>query len=200
MAVTGIILAGGKNSRMGTNKALLKLGGQTFIERAAAGLGKFCSEVIVVANDPKPYSRLAVRVVPDLIPGKGPLAGIHAGLNTAANQHSFIVACDMPFLHWPLGEYMAARALGFDVLIPRLGEYIQPLHAVYSKTCIGPIEDCLRRDIFKIAAFYPKVKVGYLDYAQLSGFGNVERIFFNVNTPGDFEQAREVGRSGKDEN
>ncbi|MDA8212769.1 MAG: molybdenum cofactor guanylyltransferase [Clostridia bacterium] len=198
MPTSGIILAGGKNSRMGANKALLTLGNRTFIQDAVQNLRQFCAEIIVVSNEPELYRDLGVKVTEDIIPKKGPLSGIHAGLTVSANFHNFIVACDMPFLNWTLGKYMVDNVDGLDVLIPRIGEYLQPLHAVYSKNCIRPIEKCLEQNIFKaqnifkVIAFYPEVKVGYLDEDKIRELVDVDKVFFNVNTPEDLDRAKAI--------
>jgi len=203
MAASGIILAGGKNSRMGANKALLTIGNSTFIQGTVHSLRQFCTEVIVVTNEPDRYQGLGVKVTEDIIPNKGPLSGVHAGLTVSANFHNFVVACDMPFLDWTLGKYMVDKINGLDVLIPRSGEYLQPLHAVYSKNCIRPIEKCLKQekcitqDILKVIAFYPEVKVGYLDEEDIRGLANLEQVFFNVNTPEDLKKARAIKKDAE---
>ncbi|HEX3033202.1 MAG TPA: molybdopterin-guanine dinucleotide biosynthesis protein B, partial [Bacillota bacterium] len=192
MTVSGIILAGGNNTRMGTNKAGLRLGDNTFLDRTVEVLKGFCSEVILVANQPQDYSRLGVRVTSDILTGQGPLAGIHAGLSLAANFHSFVVACDMPFLSPQLGEYMVKKAGDLDVLIPRLGQYLQPLHGVYSRNCIQPIADYLAGGNRKITGFYDQVRVGYVEESEIAPIVPVEKVFFNVNSPGDLNTARKM--------
>ncbi|MFZ3171184.1 MAG: molybdenum cofactor guanylyltransferase [Carboxydocellales bacterium] len=197
MVASGIILAGGRNSRMGVNKALLTLGDSTFIQEGVQNLRRFCTEIIIVSNEPEQYRDLGVKVTTDIIPKKGPLSGIHAGITVSANFYNFIVACDMPFLNWQLGKYMVENVNCFDVLLPRIGEHHQPLHAVYSKNCIGPIAKCLEQEIFKIIAFYPEVKVGYLEEDKIKEYAEAEKAFFNVNTPADLDRARALKGTGE---
>ncbi len=198
MVASGIILAGGKNTRMGTNKALLCLDQKTIIQQAVGQLRQFCSEVLVVTNQPVQYREFSwaaeLKLVEDILPQMGPLSGIHAGLSYSSYFYNFIVACDMPFINWALGQYMVEKAGGLDVLVPRVGEHLQPMHAVYSKQCLQPIEQCINERTFKITAFFPQVRVGYLEEAEVRKFAEVERVFFNVNTQEDYQQALQFGK------
>ncbi|AKX95016.1 putative molybdenum cofactor guanylyltransferase [Moorella thermoacetica] len=188
MKAGGIILAGGKSSRMGTNKALLPVGAKTMIETIISVLRPLFPEIIVVTNEPELYQHLEVRLVKDIIPAKGPLSGIHAGLSVSPYKYNFVVACDMPFIEPKLISYMVEHADGYDVVVPRAGEYLEPLHAVYSKNCIPFIEDCLKKNVTKIIAFYPEIRLYCLDVEVLRRFGDVTRMFFNLNTPADLAQ------------
>lgn len=197
MAATGIILAGGRSSRMGTNKALLTLGKSTLVQEAVQNLRQFCTEIIVVSSEPELYRDLEIKVTADIIPKKVPLCGIHAGLTVSSNFHNLIIACDMPFLNWKLGKYMVENAVGLDVFVPKVGEHYEPLHAVYSKNCIPYIEKSLDQDIFKIFAFYPQVKVGYLEEDKIQELADLDKAFLNVNTPEELEKARAIKVEGE---
>ncbi|MEC0184876.1 molybdenum cofactor guanylyltransferase [Paenibacillus peoriae] len=96
--VTGIIVAGGRSSRMGQDKALLQLGGVTVLERIAAVLGQVAGRVITVTRDPQQYRELGLETTTDLYPGLGPLCGIHAGLSASNTEWGIVVACDMPLV------------------------------------------------------------------------------------------------------
>ncbi|NLW07601.1 MAG: NTP transferase domain-containing protein [Clostridia bacterium] len=190
----GIILAGGKSTRMGRNKALLPLGEQSLLATIAALLRPLFAEIIVVSNTPEAYQDLDARLVEDIIPGRGPLSGIHAGLAASSYWHNFVVACDMPFLEQDLIDYLLQQAPGYDVVVPRRGEYLEPLHAVYSRGCLPVIEEHLKQGKHKTIAFYPRVKVRYLGVEEYKNFDNnsLERIFLNINTPDDFMAARRL--------
>lgn len=190
----GIVLAGGKSTRMGTNKALLPLGKETMLATVVAALRPLFSDIIVVTNTPELYRDLKARLVPDVIPGRGPLSGFHAGLLASTYRYNFIVACDMPFLQPSFIMYLLEQAPGYDVVVPRRGEYLQPLHAVYSRHCLKAIEDCLIEGKYKAFAFYPRVKVRYVDVDRLVGSNDPEKIFFNINTPDDLARARRMLR------
>ncbi|GAW92030.1 molybdenum cofactor guanylyltransferase [Calderihabitans maritimus] len=197
LKASGVVLAGGKSSRMGTNKALLAVHGQTMIEHVVEEMRKAFREVIIVTNEPHLYSGLGVRVITDLIPGLGPLSGIHAGLTASSYEYSFVTACDMPFIDHRLAAYLVQEAPGYDVVVPQKGDYLEPLHAVYSKACIAPIKMCLENRIFKIIAFYPAVKVKFVGIERMRPLADLEKVFFNVNTPQELVHAREMAKGEK---
>lgn len=200
MGFTGIILSGGQSSRMKKNKAFLLLNEKTFIEETIEKLKTIVDEVIVVTNEPDLYKDLSAHVVTDIIPKMGPLSGIHAGLTYATNEYSFIVACDMPFISTELGAHLLSVSKGFDVVVPQIGEFLQPLHAVYGKGCIKPIEELLANDRRRIVAFYPSVKVNYIGNQTIGQFvSDQDKTFYNVNTPAELETARQMVGRDKDE-
>lgn len=194
----GIVLAGGKSTRMGTNKALLPLREKTLLATVVTALQPLFNEIIVVTNTPELYRDLKARLVTDVIPGRGPLSGIHAGLLASPYWYNFIVACDMPFLVPGFISYLLVRAPGYDAVVPRRGGYLQPLHAVYSQGCLAAIEACLQRQEYKAFAFYPGVRVRYVDVdgVKAQGLADLEKVFFNINTPADLERARHIFKEG----
>jgi len=184
-----IILAGGRSRRLGLDKALLRLDEETLLETTVKKVATLSDEVIV-AGGPLPYPLPGARLVADVHPGCGPLGGIHAGLAVASNFHSLVVACDMPFLNVGLLRYLMEMAPGHDVVIPRLGDKLEPLHALYSKNCLGPIEGLIERGDFKIIHFFPGVRVRYIGREEIERFDPEHLSFLNINTPEDLEQAR----------
>ncbi|MBM7865535.1 NTP transferase domain-containing protein [Heliobacterium gestii] len=184
-----IILSGGRNSRMGRNKAFVNVNGKAIIAQIIETLRPVAAEIIVVTNCPDEYRHLGVSLTGDIIANQGPLSGIHAGLSASNHRNNLVVACDMPFVEAPLAQALLELAPGYDVVVPQWRDYLQPLFAVYAKTCIAPIEACLRGDIRKIIAFYPQVRVRYAGEPLLRQWGDPERIFFNVNTPADLAAA-----------
>lgn len=187
---TAIILCGGKNSRMGCNKALLEVGRQKIIERMVRQLSGLFGQIIISSNEPLEHTFPEVEAVPDIIPGRGPLSGIHAGLAAAGNHYSLVLACDMPFVDGKLAEYLIKEAPGFDVVVPRVDQYLQPLFAVYSKNCLAPVTECLKSSNSKVITFYHRVKVKYISREKISAVTDVGRVFFNINTPADLKAAR----------
>ncbi|MBC9783202.1 molybdenum cofactor guanylyltransferase [Heliobacterium chlorum] len=189
MEATAIILSGGRNSRMGKNKAFMPVGGKAIIEQTIAELEPLMNDILVVTNEPEKYRYLGVPLIVDIFPGQGPLSGIHAGLTASRHHHNFIVACDMPFVDRHLVQAMLKMAPGYDVVVPQVGDYLQPLYAIYSKNCLLPIEQCLREDIRKVIAFYHKVRLRYASEKILGQWGDLEKIFYNINTPDDLSKA-----------
>ncbi|MCL4426531.1 MAG: molybdenum cofactor guanylyltransferase [Firmicutes bacterium] len=187
--MTGIVLAGGKSSRMKTNKALLSLGQRTIIEGVIETLRELFPEIILVTNTPEEYRFLGLPMVRDIYQGVGPLAGLHAGLQAASHAYSFAVACDMPFLNRSLIKFMREQRDNYAAVVPRIGELLEPMHAIYSKDCLGPIEAGLRSGQHKIISFYDLVPVRYIEQEEIARFGPVEETFFNVNTPEEYQLA-----------
>ncbi len=188
---SAVILAGGRNSRMQRNKAFLEVDRQPLIQDLIQRLNTEFPEIIVVSNEPECYAHLPTRVVTDRIPRQGPLSGIHAGLVEARYHHCFVVACDMPFVHAGLAAWLAGKAKGgYDVVVPRLGQHLQPLFAVYGKGCLPHIEQCLHNHIHKIIDFYSKVRVCYVDRSDIVAWADPDTVFYNINTPADLLQAK----------
>lgn len=190
MKATAIILSGGKNSRMGCAKAFLEIGSKKIIERAIQQLPGLFNQIIIVSNEPSAYAYLGLEVVPDIIPDMGPLSGIHAGLNAARNHYSLVLACDMPFVEGKLASFLVQEAPGFDAVVPLVGQCLQPLFAVYSRDCLVPVTNLIKRRFLKVVDFYPYVRVKYVPQEKVAAVADIERVFLNVNTPADLEIAR----------
>jgi molybdopterin-guanine dinucleotide biosynthesis protein A len=197
LTVSGIVLAGGQSSRLGTDKSFVNVRGQALIEQIVAKLVRLSDDVIIVTNSPEKYDHLETRLVGDIYPGKGALGGIYSGLRAATNAYSLVVACDMPFLDLNLLRYMILLAHGQDVVIPRVGRLPEPLHAVYSKSCLEPIDRLLARGGLKIIDFFSEVRVRYVEEDEVDLFDPQHLSFFNVNTPSDREKMKELARRGK---
>ena len=192
--ISCIVLAGGGGKRLGTDKAFLEIGGQVLIEGIVEKMARIGDEVIIVTNSPHRYDRLEARLVGDVYPGKGALGGIYSGLKAARSPHSLVVACDMPFLDLRLLRYMILLSSGQDVVIPRVEGLTEPLHAIYSKRCLQPIERVLAAGSLKIIDFFPEVRVRYVEKQEIELFDPKHLSFFNINTPADLEKARSLAR------
>lgn len=184
MQTTGVVLAGGKSSRMGDNKAFLQVEGRPLIERVVAALREVFPEVMI-AGDPEIYRGLAEKVVPDILPGLGPLGGIHAALTFASHELVFIAACDLPFADGELARYVAQRAEGFDAAVPYVGGRLEPLFAAYRKTCLEALNRHIGAGRLRVVGFLGEVRVCYLTEADFSWRHNFRRVFLNVNTPAE---------------
>ncbi|MFZ7101684.1 MAG: molybdenum cofactor guanylyltransferase [Peptococcaceae bacterium] len=184
-----IILAGGKSSRMGMDKALLELGELTLIERIVnKGRTYGFPEIIVVANETEKYSLHGVKMVKDRYEGYGPLAGIHSGLKSSGFAYNFVMPCDMPFFSFEIIDKLKTHQEGYQVIVPTMAEKFQPLAALYSRECIPYIEYLLEKNISKISRLYELVPTCHVELEEDSNF-------FNVNTPEDYRAARKFLKS-----
>ncbi|NLL19123.1 MAG: molybdenum cofactor guanylyltransferase [Clostridia bacterium] len=187
-----IILAGGKNSRMKKEKAFLAVDDQPMIEKTIANAKGYVNEIIVVTNRPEAYQYLDAIVTTDVIPGQGPLSGIHAGLLRTSAPCAFVVACDMPFISMDLARRMWQELDHYDVVVPSMGGGLQPLHAVYSSDCISVIEKYLHQNVKKVTDVYRDLRIKIIDEKQLTLWGIDSWVFFNVNTPDELAIAKSV--------
>jgi len=193
-----IALAGGKALRLGRNKLLEKVGGKTLLSRVLDTLRSLEGDIIIVtgAKQPLPPGSTGPRVtvVTDVFPDGGPLGGIYTGLAASDSFHNLVVACDMPFLNLPSLEYMLKNSDGFDVVIPRLNGFIEPLHAVYSRNCLPYIEREIESGRRNIRSFFPLVKVRYIESEEIDRFDPEGLSFFNINTEDDLKKARDLAK------
>lgn len=189
---TGIILAGGKSSRMGRNKALLEFGGRSIIEQTIDLFKSIFPEVIIVTNTPEEYVNLGIKTVTDIFPGKGSLGGIYTGLIHSSYDYSFVTSCDMPSLRRELIEFIVGLKEGYDVVVPRLKDGHEPLHAVYSKKCIKLIEGMIDKGDLRIIGFYPEATVREISEEELAPYISTPSPFVNINTPEEYEEAVKI--------
>ncbi len=190
--ITGVILAGGKSSRFGQNKAFIKIGGKRLIERQIDLLTGICREIIIVCKNTLEFSDLTCSVVRDIVDYPSPLSGIYTGLKVAIYERSFVLACDMPFVNRGLVEYMISFAPDFDVVVPRPSGDYEPLHAVYSKDCIPFIEEMFASKNFRIFDFYNKVRLKEITENEIKRFDPEMLSFTNVNTREELEKIKEI--------
>lgn len=186
----GVILAGGQSSRMGTNKALLDLGGEPLIQRLAKRFQTWFPQVVVVTNTPDLYSFLGLPMAGDRIPGLGPLSGLEAGLSASRFPHAFFCACDMPFVSAALIRFLVELAPNHDIVVPRLSGEFEPMHAVYSRSLLPEITAKLDARRLKLLSIYDGARVREVTEDEVRTFGDPSRLFFNCNTPDDLELAR----------
>jgi molybdopterin-guanine dinucleotide biosynthesis protein A len=184
--MTGIILSGGKSTRMGgENKAFLSINGEFVIDRVLRIFKELFDETIVVTNSPLEYLDYDVHIVTDIIKGKAALGGIYTGLFYASSEHCFVTACDMPFLDKRFIEYMIGRIEGHDIIVPHASDGLQPLHAIYSKKCITLMKKLIDRDDLKIRILYKKMNTLTLPTDTITTFDPDERMFLNINSQED---------------
>jgi len=200
--ISCIVLAGGKSLRLGQNKARETIGDKSLLERAVFQVGSFNSDIIIVAAAKQSLPQLIgyprVRTVIDAYPGTGPLGGIYTGLAASDSFYNLVVACDMPFLNQALLDYMIQLSVNFDLVIPRLGDLVEPLHAIYTKECLAPIERLLRQGRLGVRELFTLVKVRYVEADEINRFDPQHLSFFNINTKADLEMARKLDNEDYD--
>jgi molybdopterin-guanine dinucleotide biosynthesis protein A len=188
--VTGFVLAGGKSTRMGRDKAALELNGSTLLEHALMTLRSVCCEVAILGKRGL-YSKWAP-VYEDIYPECGPLGGIHAALANSRTEYNLIIAVDTPFLQPEFLSYMAERAVasGAVVITPEIAGYRQPLCTVYARAFLPVAERALRTGNYKIAPLFPREGTVVIYEPELRQFAFGAEMFENLNTPEDLERAR----------
>lgn len=195
-----IILAGGKGRRLGREKAWVELGGSSLLQRAVWSLEFLNSEIVIVKAPegelPPVSARVNLRVVQDSVGGKGPLAGIVTGLLNSKYSYNLIIACDMPLLNRDLVKYIASVVQDYDAVVPRLGQHLEPLQAIYSKDCIVEIEKLLAQDRLSAIDIFDRVRTRFVESAEIERFDAAHLSFMNINTPSDLKKAEGLlGRS-----
>ena len=192
MEVTSIVLAGGKNLRLGRIKALEPIGGKSLIECVIERVKLVSKRILIVTSQQQLEFPIAgeAEVLVDLYPGKGPLGGIYTGLLASWSSHNVVVACDMPFLNIQLLRYMIELSRDFEIVIPRLAEgMVEPLHAIYSKDCLNNMKMLLEHNCLKISHLLDRVRVRYMEMAECQKFDPQLLTFFNINCQSDLDQA-----------
>src|SRR5438128_1549695 len=186
--ITAFILAGGRSARMGANKALLKLGGRTLIDRAISVACSVATDVRVV-GDPSKYAAFGV-VVPDLYVGRGPLGGIHAALRASSTDLNLILGVDLPFVQPGFLGYLVSEARSSEATatVPSAGGYLQPLCAVYRKTFRDAAERALAAGRNKVDVIFADVDTRIIREEKLIAAGFNASMFRNLNTLEDLEQ------------
>jgi molybdopterin-guanine dinucleotide biosynthesis protein A len=188
--LSGFVLAGGKSTRMGQDKAVVDLNGRTLLEHALAALREVCRDVAILGRH-ELYGSLAP-VYEDIFPECGPLGGIHAALAHSQTQFNLIIAVDTPFLAPKFLSYLAEKAitLGAVVTTPEIDNYTQPLCTVYSLDFLPIAEQALRLGNYKIVPLFPKGRTLVLKESELRRVAFAADMFENLNTPEDLERAR----------
>lgn len=192
MKAAAIILSGGKSSRMGTNKALLKINKKTNIERIADNLKVLFDDIILVTNEPEQYQFLGLKMVSDQYPGMGPLAGVHAGLEASDFEVNFVVACDMPFVSVELANALVNNCSHYDAVVPVINGKQHPLFSVFKKETANQIEQSIAGGRLRVKHLLDDLKVLYVTETELQAYSqlDLERVFFNMNHPNEYEEAK----------
>ena len=189
--LSAFILAGGKSTRMGTDKAFVLLEGRTLLARMLDVARQLTRNVHII-GDPTKFTPFA-STIEDIFPGCGPLGGIHAALRSSPTDLNVILAVDVPFVSLALLDYFISRAKSSnaDVTLARAAGGFQPLCAVYRRSFADAAEAALRAGHYKIDALFGPTATQVIEEAELEASGFSPRIFRNVNTPEELAEACE---------
>lgn len=190
MNIGGIILSGGKSSRMGTNKSLLTLQGRAVIEHVAEALQSCCNTVGIVTNDMEQYAHLGLPMYCDRFVDKGPLAGLESGLFHMKADIYVVAACDMPFINPDMYRYLLCQLKTHDAVVPYYDNQLHPLAGVYRACVLPAIQEQLQRDKRKVKSFFNHIDMLQID--TFPGFTQevLQKHFFNMNYPEQYEAAK----------
>jgi molybdopterin-guanine dinucleotide biosynthesis protein A len=193
IAASGIVLAGGKSQRMGSDKAFLEVGGIPTVRRVLNVLESLSDDIIIATNNPEKYAGLPARSVNDVYPEKGALGGIYSGLLAARHRYAIVVACDMPFLDPRLLRYLLSLAEGYDVVVPDMGGgHLETTHAVYARACLEPIKQLILADQLKIIELFAAVRVRYVGREEMLKIAPRLLSLLNMNTPADWQEVQQL--------
>jgi molybdopterin-guanine dinucleotide biosynthesis protein A len=169
------ILAGGRATRLGgRDKSALVVDGRTILEAQLAALSPLTSDLLII------------RAADDVVPGCGPLGGLHAALSKARGDAVFAIACDMPYVTTALAAYLLSLAPGVDVVVPKTARGYHPLCAVYARTCLDAVTRRLGERRLKLIDLFDEVRTREVTSEELGHFGDCDRLFTNVNTPAEY--------------
>ena len=195
--VTGIILAGGKSSRLGRDKAWEDVGGQRIIDRVIGALQSSCDEVLIIGDRPERQNELSlpkcIQYRSDDLKGRGSIGGLYTGLKAADTLWSLVVACDMPFISRELIRFMLSIISNnrCDAIVPVINGRYQPTHALYNSTCIPFIEKNISSGNFRMDSYFDEIYLEEISEDVINSIKGAELSFFNVNTEDDLLTARE---------
>lgn len=191
--LTGVVLAGGRSRRFGSDKAFADWQGRTLVEAAADSLLRVLPDILVVTKDPPAFAFMEsrrVRIVEDFVIEAHPLGGIYTALRRLKTRHAFICACDMPFVAPRLIEALWAARGEHDAVIPIWGGTRQGLCGIYSRRCAGKIRSSIARGEFRINALFDSVATRFYSEAEIKRSDFEGRSFQDIDTREDYARAK----------
>lgn len=182
--ITGIVLAGGKSSRMGSDKSKMILNGKTLIEYSIQALRPLCEKVVISSNN-NIYDYTGCEVWPDELPDGSPMVGIYSCLKRSPTEYNLILSCDMPLINTSLLEYLLENATGSDITVPIHGNnLIEPLCGIYKRTCIPVLKNFIDKGNYRLNEFIRSASHRLVEVGQTIDFP--ENLFSNINTQDEF--------------
>ncbi len=196
MAVTGIILAGGKSSRMGTDKGLQNLCGRPLISYSIQVLSAFCSEIIISSSSDV-YDLFGYKVVADKFPGIGPMGGIYSALSDSKTEKNLVLSCDLPFVSEELLHFILEKTSGYQVAVPWQGnQHYEPLCGFYSNSVKDEMRNFIQKGNYKLPDLFEEISINKLVINNRLEF-YTESLFLNVNSKHDLATAENLMRNRK---
>lgn len=183
MQLTGIILAGGKSSRMGTDKAFLEIGGKTLLHRAVEFCQPFCDEILVSSNNPE-HKVGGFRLINDEIRDCGPMGGIYSCLKQSKNEWNFVLSVDAVYVQKNFVNFLITGIQGFDVVVPIHSGKKEPLIALYHKKLVREFKLKLEAGNYKMHFLLEEVKTNFINSNHW--LETYPKLFYNLNFPEDF--------------
>lgn len=184
--ITLAILAGGNATRMGgKNKAFIEIDGETFVKRIYRNLSPLFDSTIIISNDSADFNIPRISVFPDIYPNQGPLGGIHSALINSKSDFVFVVSCDMPFADVSIAEIIinAQNERQYEVVVPEVNGFLEPLFAVYSKGLNTKVEAIIKSSEKK--SIIELIERSYTCYQHFDETPEVRKCFTNINSPED---------------
>lgn len=190
--ITGVILAGGKSSRMGSDKSFLKINGELFIVRILELMRHVFEEVLISANNSEPYKSFGAPIVHDIIPSFGPLSGIYSALKYTTSEKIFVTSCDMPLISKDILKYFVSLDSEAQIILPVINSIPQYDFGVYKKSVLPEIESLISSGEEKISLkkLTQKVETMLITPEKLPGF--YAETFLNINTIENYQRLQEI--------
>ena len=188
--MTGIILAGGKNSRMGLEKGLAILNNKPMFHYGIEAMTQVCDQILISTNS-KEYQDSRVFLVPDLLPDRGPMGGIWSAMKSTKDTAYFVLSCDLPFVPAEFIRFLISVSADFDITVPYYGkEHFEPLCGIYRRTVLPELESHIRASDLKLPDLFLKIRLNPIPaYPLITRFN--PNLFFNINTPEDLRYAEQ---------
>jgi molybdopterin-guanine dinucleotide biosynthesis protein MobB len=182
-AISGAIMAGGRSSRLGVNKAFLKFHNRPAVELVLEKVSALVSPVVVITNSPAEFRYLNISAAPDIRPGCGPLSGIHTALSLSSTEYVLVVSCDLPLITAQILRALLSAYPGYDITLYKHAQF-EPLCAVYCRTCLPALEELIDHGEYRIIDLFPTLNVKVIRTEQ-------KEVFQSINTPEDYQRLQE---------
>lgn len=175
------IIAGGKSGRFGSDKSLHMYDGKPMISHTYDAVKPVFNDVYIIASDGGKFSFLDAKIIPDIIPGLGPIGGIYTAVESIQMERVFVFPCDMPFLNTEFIRYMAEIPDYYDIIVPEVNGRYQPLHAIYSKKCVPAIRRNIDLKDYRMSGFYEGHDIRIVNEEEIGFYDDPLRMFRNIN-------------------
>lgn len=179
--ITAYIIAGGKSTRFKQDKSLYVYSGKPLIKHVYDKIAPIFNEIYIISNDINKFDFIGIETISDIIPGLGPIGGIYSALVHSKTPRSFMFPCDMPSLNPGLIEYMTTLPEDYDIIVPEIGDKFEPLHAIYSNSCIPHIKSLIDRKIHQLVQMYDRINLRKISEEEIAYYDDPFKIFKNIN-------------------